>query len=483
MADVDEVHLRAATLERFAPLAGEAAVREVMAAAERFVAHTRDRVVWNVSSTAVGGGVAEMLHTFLAYARGIGVDVRWVVIKGSPDFFRITKRLHNALHGSLGDGSPLGDEQRATYEAIQHRNVQEMLALVRPNDVVILHDPQTAGLAPQLRAAGMKVIWRCHIGSDSHDEVTAAGWSFLQPYVSLAHVCVFSRVAYLPPTIPRSRTVIIVPAIDPLTPKNQELAPEVVKAIMAHTGLVAGDPNAPTSFTRWDGSPGRVDRAADMIRLGPPPPPEAPLIVQVSRWDQLKDPIGVMQGFARMLARSPTDAQLVLAGPNVNAVADDPDGARIFGELVETFRALPHHIRRLVHLASLPTDDLEENAAIVNALQRHATVVVQKSLHEGFGLTVTEGMWKSRAVVASAVGGIVDQIEDGESGILLRDPRDLDAFAASLKRLLDDPELRARLGANAHERVRERFLATRSLTEYARVIERIDAEVATERAA
>jgi trehalose synthase len=483
MADLGEVAVRAARLDRFVPLVGEDAVREVLGIAARFVARTRDRVLWNVSSTAVGGGVAEMLHTLLSYARGVGIDVRWVVIDGSPDFFRVTKRLHNALHGSLGDGSALGKEERAIYEAVQRRNGMELLPRVRPNDVVILHDPQTAGLAPKLRELGAKVVWRCHIGADVQDEVTAAGWSFLEPYLAHAHFCVFSRKAYIPPVVDPARATIIVPSIDPLSPKNQDLAPDVVRGIVAHTGLVAGDPNEPTSFTRWDESPARVDRVAEVVRFGAPPAMHTPLIVQVSRWDDLKDPIGVMRGFALMTPEQRSDAQLLLAGPNVHAVADDPDGARIFGEVTAAFQALPPAIRKLVHLATLPTDDREENAAIVNALQRHAAIVVQKSIHEGFGLTVTEAMWKSRPVVASAVGGIVDQIEDGKSGLLVRDPHDLQAFAAALARLVGDESLRRSLGEAARARARDHFLSTRSLSEYGRLIERLDDVEQNERAA
>jgi trehalose synthase len=481
MSHDGEIALLPARLDRFVPVVGDEAVNEVRGIAARFVERTRDRVFWCVSSTAVGGGVAEMLHTFLSYARGVGIDVRWVVIEGSPEFFRVTKRLHNALHGR--PGAPVTDEERALYEAVQRQNCVDFLPRVRPNDVVLLHDPQTAGLAPHLRGIGAKVIWRCHVGSDVQDDVTDAAWRFLEPYLRHVDASIFSRRAYIPRILDPSRAAIIVPTIDPLGPKNQELDEEVVRGIVAHVGLVAGDPNGPTSFTRFDGTPSRVDRVAEIVRFGPPPNAQTPLVVQVSRWDDLKDPLGVMNGFARMKADERGGAELVLVGPNVNAVADDPDGARVFAEVSAAFRALPADVRRLVHLAMLPTDDRDENAAIVNALQRHATIVVQKSLAEGFGLTVTEAMWKSRAVVASAVGGIVDQIEDDKSGLLVKDPRDLDAFAAALARLLGDESLRRSLGDAARLRVRDHFLSTRSLAQYGRLIERLDLEADKERAA
>lgn len=481
MAHDGEIPLLPTRLDRFADLIGDEAVCEVRGIAARFVQRTRERVLWNVSSTSVGGGVAEMLHTLLSYARGEGIDVRWVVIEGSPEFFRLTKRLHNALHGS--PGSPVTEEERALYEAVQRQNCVDFLPRVRPDDVVILHDPQTAGLAPHLHAIGAKVIWRCHIGSDVHDDVTNAAWRFLAPYLRHVDASIFSRRAYVPSVVDASRVAIIVPSIDPLGPKNQDLPDEVVRGIVAHTGLVAGDPNGPTSFVRFDGTPSRVDRVAEIVRFGPPPDVRTPLVVQVSRWDDLKDPLGVMDGFARIRPEDRGGAQLVLAGPNVDAVADDPDGARVLAEVTAAFHALPADVRRLVHLAMLPTDDRDENAAMVNALQRHATVVVQKSLHEGFGLTVTEAMWKSRAVVASAVGGIVDQIEDEKSGLLLKDPQDLDAFAAALVRLLGDETLQRSLGEAARLRVRDHFLSTRSLSEYGLLIERLDDEAEKRRAA
>ncbi|MFL5320023.1 MAG: glycosyltransferase, partial [Myxococcaceae bacterium] len=190
-----------------------------------------------------------------------------------------------------------------------------------------------------------------------------------------------------------------------------------------------------------------------------------------SRWDRLKDPVGVLQGFAQLLSPlAPRNAELVLAGPNVHAVADDPEGAQVFEELVSAWRALPHHARAKIHLANLPMADVEENAAIVNALQRHSTVIVQKSLREGFGLTVSEAMWKARPVVASAVGGIQDQIVDGVSGLLLKDPGDLREFAGLLRTLLQNEAFAQRLGIAARERVKERFLGVQSLLAYERLV-------------
>jgi trehalose synthase len=418
-----------------------------------------------------------MLPSLLAYTRGAGHDSRWLVIAGTPDFFRITKRLHHALHGSPGDGSPLGPDERAVYQEVLAANAGELLARVRPRDVALLHDPQTAGLAPHLARAGATVIWRSHIGHERTSAEVEQGWAFLVPYLADVRAFVFSRAAYVPSSCDPARTAIIPPSLDPFTAKNQDLDEATIRAILVLTGLVEGlaGVGAPT-FVRQDGSPGRVDRAAEVVRVGRAPAWDAPLVVQVSRWDPLKDPLGVLRGFVRLLADDDVGgAHLVLAGPDVRAVADDPEGAACFAAVEATWRTLPDARRQRVHLVSLPMADVEENAAIVNALQRHAAVVVQKSLHEGFGLTVTEAMWRGRPIVASAVGGIQDQIDDDVHGLLLRDPTDLAAFGAALRRLLEDLTDGARLGEHARQRARDEYLGVRHLTQYADLFARIEA--------
>jgi trehalose synthase len=459
--------------ERYASLLDEEHLREVLARIAQFRDLLTGHVVWNVSSTAVGGGVAEMVRSLLAYARGAGVDARWVVVQGSPAFFKVTKRLHNALHGAVGDGSPLGDEQRRIYELVSAGNAAELAPMVREGDVVVVHDPQPAGLVPSLLQRGAKVIWRCHVGHDRVNEEVERGWNFIAPYVLDASAYVFSRAAYVPTQLDGSRAVVIPPTIDPYSPKNQFMSDDVVHDILTHTGLVQGAGGGNTLFEREDGTPGRVDRVTEIVQDGPSPAFDAPLVVQVSRWDRLKDPIGVLHGFG--LCREER-AHLILAGPSVAGVADDPEGASVHAAVVQAWAALPDPLRRRCHLASLPTDDVGENAAIVNALQRHASVVVQKSLHEGFGLTVAEAMWKSRPVVASAVGGIVDQIDDGVQGLLLRDPTDRSAFAGAVDRLLADAELARRMGQAGQTRVTERLLGIGSLLRYGALIELLESK-------
>lgn len=473
---VSEVAIEPRPLERMGIMLTETERAELLRAVDEARERLADRRVWNVSSTAVGGGVAEMLRPLLSYARGVGVEARWLVIGGDPGFFRVTKRLHNALHGAAGDRTPLGSEERRIYESNLDDNAREILARVRPGDIAILHDPQTAGLAPTLARAGLRVVWRCHIGSDDRNSEVARAWAFLAPYLIEASCFVFSRSAYIPDLLDDRPTVIIQPSIDPFSAKNQALAADTVVAILVHVGILEGPPpeRRPT-FSREDGSAGRVTHRADLVRMGRAPKAETPLVVQVSRWDTLKDHVGVMRGFASLVeGPQALDAQLVLAGPNVHAVADDPEGHLVFRTVLEAWRGLPHGVRDHVTLASLPSSDIEESAAIVNALQRHASVVVQKSLREGFGLTVTEAMWKEKPVLASATGGIQDQIQDGKSGVLLSDPTDLEGFSAALRDLLEHPDKARAMGLAARERVRERFLGIRHLLQYHALLGSLD---------
>jgi trehalose synthase len=462
-----EVQIDAAPLERLAPLLGAPRAEKLQAYTVLARTLLADRVVWNVNATASGGGVAEMLTTLLAYGRGTGVDTRWLVIEGNPRFFRITKRLHNRLHGSPGDGGPLGDAERAEYERVLAGNLAALHARVRPGDIVLLHDPQTAGMAAALREAGAHVVWRCHIGRDTHTDLTDEGWEFLRPYLGEAQATIFSREVFGPRWLDRSRSLVIPPSLDPFSTKNTELSAADVDTALTSAGLLAHDGQRGTStFTRRDGRSGTLRTHHNLIVAGDPIPRASRLVIQVSRWDRLKDMAGVLTAFGSSLTRLPEDVHLALVGPDVLGVSDDPEGAEVLFECVDLWKAMPSTAKERVHLISLPMDDVDENAHLVNALQRQAAVVVQKSLVEGFGLTVTEPMWKSRPVVASAVGGIQDQIIDGESGLLLDDPTDLDAFADLLVTVLADDTLAARLGTSARERVRDRFLGDRHLIQY-----------------
>lgn len=454
------------SFDRFSGIIGERGAERLRLTVEDAHSILGDRVVWHVNSTATGGGVAEMLQTLLGYERGAGLDARWLVMDGDPEFFKLTKRLHHRLHGGKGDGGPLSQAQHRRYAAVTKRNAKEILSVVRPRDVVILNDPQTAGLAKPLRQAGAVVVWRCHIGRDKMNRTARDGWAFLRPYLEHCHAFIFSRACYVPTWLAPYPVFIIPPAIDAFSVKNEPMSRATCRAILKHIGLLnRTSANGDLDFTRLDGSPGRVERRAEILQTEPVPGWDVPMVVQVSRWDPLKDMAGVMRGFADRIRRL-GDAHLVLAGPDVRGVTDDPEGAQVLEDCMAKWRRLPAAARKRVHLVCVPMDDIEENAVIINAIQRHATVVVQKSLHEGFGLTVTEAMWKGRPIIASAVGGIQDQIVDKVHGLLLDDPADTGAFGTALARLLRDHALARRLGCNARRRAITKFLGPRQLVQF-----------------
>jgi len=467
---VHDVRVLRRPLRRFAEVAGEERAAFIVDQLEpQAAAALDDRTIVNVNSTASGGGVAEMLRVLLGYVVDAGVEVRWLVMEGDRPFFVLTKRIHNHLYGSPGDGGPLGPAEHEVYQEILRSQADGLAEALQPGDIALIHDPQPAGLAETAASAGAIVVWRCHVGLDEQNENSDVAWEFLRPYLE-PHVdhYVFSRREFAPAWIPEDRLSAIPPSIDPFAPKNQELAPEVVESILTHVGLVSGR-ETDTRFEKDDGEPGRVERVCDIVRSGPAPGPDVPVVTQVSRWDPIKDMLGVMRGFVEHVD-APGPAHLVLAGPSVAAVSDDPEGAQVLEDCRRAWEDLPESVQQTVTLACLPMDDVDENAAIVNALQRHSSVVTQKSLAEGFGLTVSEALLKGRAVVASAVGGIVDQVVDGETGLLVREPSDLAEFGGHLTRLLTDPDLASRLGEAAREATVAGFLGDTQLERWLGVL-------------
>jgi trehalose synthase len=470
---ITEVDITPLDIERFEEVLAPDRYEELIDTVVRAIELLDGRTVWNINSTARGGGVAEMLQSLLAYARGAGVDARWLVISGNPAFFQVTKRLHNRLHGAEGDGGPLEDDEHAIYEQALRDDVADLLNRIGKNDVVIVHDPQPAGLINHMKDKVATIVWRCHVGLDMPNDTARQAWNFLIPYVTAADAYVFSRGAYAWEGLNRELITVIPPSIDAFAPKNQPLDDEQIKSILAATQLISGERSGKPTFRDWDGTERRVERTTIFCEGGPPPPADARFVVQVSRWDRLKDPLGVIKGFVDHVADRHEDVHLIMAGPAVAAVSDDPEGKEVLEESRVAWTELDQAMQSRVHLACLPMEDGEENAAIVNALQRRADVVVQKSLAEGFGLTVSEAMWKARPVVASRIGGIQDQIVDGESGLLVKDPHDLKEFGDAVVKLLDDPKAAERMGKAAQERVRDEFLGARHLIQYVDLLEKL----------
>ncbi len=434
------------------------------------------RSLFTISSEEWGSSVDENHRTLVQYARGAGVNARWFVLEGSRDFFALSHSLREAIEG-FGDldREAFGSEARDLYERTLAENAAELLGDARPGDLVILHGAETAGLIPPFSRAGLHVIWRCHNAAEAPSEASDLAWEFLAPALPDAAAFIFPREGFIPPAIDARRVSVIPTTLDPLSVKNRELGEDDRRAILVHTGLLEppAGPGAPI-FVRADGSPGRVDRVAEIHNLGRAPTWDDRLVVQIARWDHDKDPTGVLQGFERMLAETAQlHVHLVLAGPDVRAHPENPSAPEVFEEVCEVWRGLPHSVRQRAHIATLPMDDADENAAIVNALQQQAEVVVEKSLRDGSGLAVTEAMWKAKPIVASAIAGTRERIDDGVHGVLLKDPTDLAAFAQALSGLLRDPEAAAQMGRNAREQVVERFLDTATLESFAALVKRL----------
>jgi trehalose synthase len=388
-----------AGLDAYAPFVGQATIDEVRLLGDRL----RGRKVQNINSTAVGGGVAEILNRLIPLLREVGVDARWDVIRGGEEFFAVTKTIHNALHG-----------QPVTLTAhdvavFRETTAQNLASLALGDDLVFVHDPQPAGLIDG-RPPGSRWIWRCHIDLSAP---SPAVWEFLRPWVERYQAAVFSAPQFSR-ALPIDQ-VLIAPSIDPLADKNRELDPRTIESVVTGLGI----------------------------------DPARPLVTQVSRFDRLKDPLGVIDAY--LLAKKYNDCQLLLVG---GSATDDPEGAEVLAEC----RARAEG-ERDIHVVELPpTANLE-----INALQRASTVILQKSLREGFGLTVSEALWKGKPVIAGAVGGIPLQVTHRYSGILTHT---VDGTAYWIKQLLNAPDFAQRLGANGREHVRHNFLLTRHLRDY-----------------
>jgi len=444
-------------------------VQRVRVARQRAAELLGGRTVWMVNSTALGGGVAQLLRTLLPYWKGAGIDVRWMVLRGSAEFFWVTKRFHNRLHGQPGDGDELGIKELTTLDQAGLAHAGELAPLLSPGDVVVLHDPQTAAMSVPLQRAGATVIWRCHIGIGQDNEYSRNAWRCLRPRLAGVRRFVFSGSASLPDWLGGAETSIVTPGLDPGSTKNLTMSYGAARAILQHLGLAAGTPAAASRYARTDGSVATLTGRPTMVDSdGPPDWGRDPVVVSLARWDGIKDPLGIVDGFVARVVPA-TGAHLLLAGPDPGQVADDPEAQAVLAGVRERWQRLPPRARARVHLASLPLTPPEENAAMVNAIQRLAAVVVKKSLQEGFGLGVTEAMWKARPVVASAVGGHLEQIQHRQSGLLVDDPADVAAFGDAIVEVLSDPPLAARLGQAGRERVRALFLNDRHFAHWVEV--------------
>ena len=384
-------------IDEYIPIVGQSVVDDLMLLAEKL----RERTVQHINSTAVGGGVAEILSRMVPLLNELGVNTKWDVIKGGAQFYEVTKKFHNVLHGRDEEITPRDFD---VFLETSRQNIEEMNIC---GDIVFVHDPQPIALIR--KKSGNKWIWRCHVDvSHPHAEV----WRFLNDYIAGYDAAVFSAPAFAQ-ELP-IRQFLIAPSIDPLSDKNKELPAEIMEAVLNKYNIV----------------------------------PDKPIITQISRFDRLKDPLGVIEAYR--LVKRYNDCQLILAG---GGASDDPEGVKVLEEVKEKAGGDPD-----IHILLLPQNDIE-----VNALQRASTVIVQKSLKEGFGLTVSEALWKAKPVVASRVGGIPLQVTHKFSGLLCDS---VDGAAFAVKQLLNAPAYAKRLGENGREHIRRNFLLTRHLKEY-----------------
>lgn len=447
------------------------------------------RRVWMVSSTARGGGVAELLPPTLSLMGELGVDARWLVMESDdPEFFRLTKRIHNLVHGR---GDPdLGAAERRRYEQVSQRAADSVAEHVSAGDVLVVHDPQPLALGAYLRRRmEITAIWRCHIGIEADNAQTRAAWEFLREYAEPYDHAIFTAPEYIPGYL-SGRTAIIHPGIDPLSHKNRELQIHKLVGVLANGGLI--EPTGPVLTPPFpeparrlqrDGGWAPATQPADLGLLF------RPTVTQVSRWDHLKGYLPLLRGFVTLIQqlsgggelpqryrRTLETARLVLAGPDPAAVDDDPEGQEVLAAIQEAYLGLPPELQEAVAVISLPMDSQKNNALLVNALQRCSDIVVQNSLHEGFGLTATEAMWKHVAVLGTRAAGLRQQIRPGLDGVLVDDPEDEQEIAHRLGELLADPALRDSLGRTAQRRVHDDFLV---LTQVRRWLEVISETVAT----
>jgi trehalose synthase len=366
--------------------------------------HVGNRSMKMVNSTATGGGVAEMLHRVVPLLREMGIQVSWEIIKGDNEFFEITKSFHNALQGKE---EVFGEEVFKTYLSYNEQNYREM---VFDEDLIVIHDPQPAALIHWRQNRKNRWVWRCHIDM-SHPNRQL--WGFLKPFVEQYDAAIFSSPLFSPElSIPQYR---FFPAIDPLDEKNRDLDDSYVGEVFEKFGI----------------------------------PRDIPVVMQISRYDPWKDPVGVVKAF--QMARKYVDCRLVLVG---DKAADDPEAERILGEVRAVAGDDP--LIHIIYLSpSIPTE--------INAFQRGADVILQKSLREGFALTVSEALWKRRPVIGGAVGGIPAQIIDGYTGLLVHS---VEGASLGIRSLLNQPDLAERLGESGQQRVKDEFLITKNLKRY-----------------
>lgn len=409
---LQNVEVEAKSLIDYRPLAGSEVIEEIHALAESL----KGASVVHVNATAFGGGVAEILQTLVPLMRDVGLDASWQVIEGADEFFSVTKAMHNGLQGM---DLPLTPEMKAVWQRYNELNARKFEGQY---DFIVIHDPQPAGLLHFTRGEqGHHWVWRCHIDT-SHPNPNY--WDFLASYINEYPAGVFTMEQYVGPGVKFKHLATVTPTIDPLSPKNTPIDPTIADEIVAHYGF----------------------------------DPSRPLLVQVSRFDPWKDPLGVIDAYRIVKERVP-EVQLALVG---SMASDDPEGWDYYDKTVR-HAGEDYDIRILHNFHGVENRE-------VNAFQAAADVVIQKSTREGFGLVVTEAMWKRKPVIGGDVGGIPLQVVDGKTGFLVDS---VEACADKVLYLLENPAEKEKMGQSAREHVRRHFLSTRHLADYLRLFNQL----------
>ncbi len=462
------------------------AVNKLKTEANTIVPKLKDRKVWMISSTDKGGGVAEMMPRKISLLRQLGVDIDWVVMTpDNKDFFKLTKRIHNMIHGQ--EGSDLTEEERVLYEQINQEAAHELIQYIDENDVVVIHDPQPLGMAKYIKQKlPVKIIWRCHIGYEKELASTRKAWGFLEPFLSYCDHGIFTAAEYIP-NFMAGKSSLIYPSIDPLSHKNRDLSVNKLvgilcnaKLVQEHHPILTPHFSEPVQRVKPDGSLGSAIHPNDIGLLF------SPLVTQISRWDRLKGFRELIEGFTRLKKgldeygksskrhhRRLQLVKLVLAGPEPSSIQDDPEGQEVIHELIDFYKTMSSDLQDDIALLMLPMKSLKHNALIVNALQRSSSVVAQNSIREGFGLTATEAMWKNAPVMIGNACGLRQQVRDEIDGKIVKEPTDPNDVAKTLNEMLKMPKKREVWGYTAQKRVLEEFLIFSHLGDWLAVFDSV----------
>jgi len=377
-----------------------------------------------------------------------------------------------------GDSGMLSTSEKKIFDEVSQDNLKLILKKAKKNDICVLYDAPAAGLIPGLHEAGIKCVWQCKKSAEpSSDQFSIRSWNFLREYISYAEAFIFSHPGTVPDWIPADRVSIIPPAIDIYGPKNQPMPENIAQKICYHIGVIRLPKEKATQedlvFYRKNGEKGYVMRHADIIHAGPLPNKDDRMILQVSRWKKLGDTIGLMQAFSNAVHEEFPDVYLVIAGPSVLAISDDPEMAETYESIVKAWRDLPRKTRAKIQIACLPMKDQEESDAMVNALQSHASVICYWSLKAGMGLSLIEALWKRKPLIATGFEAIQDYLEGQPRQLLSCGPGDLQDLEKVLKRVLSDVELREEMCSKGHDKACQCYVAFNIIAQYIQVLRKV----------